>query len=259
MNSQERLHVSIAVCGVFETCFSFSSSSCRRSWMQLLACRKAFLWARSVRTRTNTPDRFTPISSTAFATSYKHRKCNGKWEPLWVCVCLSIYTVYIFYIYSAFSTEILCSRKIVWCHKMGLWRGWKKREWEKETRKLNIKRRLKLQEDRTQDRKQQDVHISREGLFSHSAIFSNWSGQQWIQCLSQELWTQGQSITCAYSLTKGMFWGSGRKPEIPEETHRHRKSMWNYTHTVTWAQTITHTITSTHILNSVKGKFSTLK
>lgn len=77
-----RYRVGSSVCGVFETCFSFSSSSCRRCWMQLLAWRKAFLWARSVRTRTNTPDRFTPISSAAFATSYKDTKEMRIWKGM---------------------------------------------------------------------------------------------------------------------------------------------------------------------------------
>lgn len=42
--------------------------------MQLRACRKAFLWARSVRMRTNSPDRLTLVNSTVLATNYKQKK-----------------------------------------------------------------------------------------------------------------------------------------------------------------------------------------
>lgn len=52
------------------TCFSFSSSMRSLSSMQLRACRKAFLWARSVRMRTNSPDRLTLVKSTVFAINY---------------------------------------------------------------------------------------------------------------------------------------------------------------------------------------------
>lgn len=51
------------------TCFSFSSSSLSLSSMQLRACRKTFLWVRSVRILTNTPDKLTLVNSTALATS----------------------------------------------------------------------------------------------------------------------------------------------------------------------------------------------
>lgn len=53
------------------TCFSFSSSMRSLSSMQLRACRKAFLWARSVRMRTNSPDRLTLVNSTVLATNCK--------------------------------------------------------------------------------------------------------------------------------------------------------------------------------------------
>lgn len=66
------------------TCFSFSSSMRSRSSMQLRACRKAFLWALSVRMRTNSPDRLTLVKSTVLANSWereeKKHTCNAQEE-----------------------------------------------------------------------------------------------------------------------------------------------------------------------------------
>lgn len=59
------------------TCFSFSSSSRRRSSMQLRACRKAFLCERSVKIRTKTPYMFTPTKSRALAPSCRERTGTG--------------------------------------------------------------------------------------------------------------------------------------------------------------------------------------
>lgn len=56
------------------------------SSMQLRACRKAFLWARSVRMRTNSPDRLTLVNSTVLATNCKNTHTHYTLLLLWYIV-----------------------------------------------------------------------------------------------------------------------------------------------------------------------------